>query len=91
MLTIRFDFHRLHSRQDFYHHLVEHSHCDIAFGDNLDALWDWLTGGMSLPATFELQDLQEISEPLRPVLTVIEQAARELDGLLTLHRTGKSD
>ncbi len=91
MLTIRFDFHRLHSRQDFYHHLVKHSHCDTVFGDNLDALWDWLTGGMPLPATFELQGLKEIREPLRPVLAVIEQAASELDGLLTLQDMEKPD
>lgn len=86
MLIIRFDFRRLHNRQAFYDQLVLDSHCDGDFGNNLDALWDWLTGGMSLPALFELKNLQDIGDDLRPVLAVIEQAAEELEGLLALHR-----
>ncbi|MBS0908245.1 barstar family protein [Tatumella sp. JGM118] len=84
MLTIVFDFRELTSRTAFYHHLVQHSHCPPAFGNNLDALWDWLTGGMTLPAVFRLENLSCVTDELTPVLAVLHEASAALDGRLSL-------
>ena len=84
MLTITFDFSKVTRRADFYHHLMQHSHCPPEFGGNLDALWDWLTGGMALPAVFRLEHTSRVSEELVPVLAILREAADTLDGRLTL-------
>lgn len=84
MLTIVFDFRQITCQTAFYHHLVQHSHCPPAFGNNLDALWDWLTGGMALPAVFRLENLSLASADLAPVLAVLHEASAALDGRLSL-------
>lgn len=86
MLTLHFDFRTLGTRQAFYQALVEQSGCGECFGYNLDALWDWLTGGMTLPATLHLQHVAEVSASAEfaPVLALLEEAAQQLAGELRL-------
>ena len=84
MLTIVFDFRKITGRNAFYHHLVRHSHCPPGFGNNLDALWDWLTGGMALPAVFRLEHTSLVTEELTPVLALLREACDALDGRLSL-------
>lgn len=84
MLTLHFDFRTLGTRQAFYQALVEQSGCGECFGYNLDALWDWLTGGMALPATLRLQHADAQQPDLAPVLALLEEAAQSLAGELRL-------
>lgn len=86
MLTLTFDFHQLPDRQAFYHALAHQTHCPFAFGNNLDALWDWLTGGMALPATLHLHHFDASSMEFAPVLAVLEEAEAQLAGELRLVR-----
>ncbi|RPD96073.1 Barstar, RNAse (barnase) inhibitor [Candidatus Pantoea deserta] len=86
MLTITLDFHRLTDRHALYQTLAQQSHCPFAFGNNLDALWDWLTGGMALPARIRLRHAAELhnSDEFGAVLALLEEAAQALEGDLRL-------
>jgi len=86
MLTLSFDFHTLADRPAFYRLLVQQSACPMDFGNNLDALWDWLTGGMALPATFYLQNVEQASAQAEfaPLLALLDEASQQLDGELRL-------
>lgn len=88
MLTLHFDFENLSDRQAFYRALMQQSACPVDFGNNLDALWDWLTGGMALPATFYLAHADDASESAEfaPVLALLEEAQQQLEGELRLVR-----
>lgn len=86
MLSLHFDFRTLKTRQAFYDQLVAQSACDLPFGDNLDALWDWLTAGIALPASVTFCHADEMSHELLPLVAVIEDAAAELDGALRVNR-----
>ncbi len=86
MLTLIFDFQQLKDRQAFYHAFEAQSGCNGEFGCNLDALWDWLTGGMALPAKIYLIHAADASEQAEfaPILTLLEEAAQQLEGELLL-------
>ena len=88
MLTLHFDFQSLPDRQAFYRTLVQQSACPMDFGNNLDALWDWLTGGMALPATLYLThaDHASHSAEFAPLLALLEEAQQQLAGELHLIR-----
>ncbi|MDO6406074.1 MAG: barstar family protein [Pantoea sp.] len=86
MLNLTFDFRQLPDREAFYAALVRQSHCPFAFGNNLDALWDWLTGGMALPATLHLRHVDESNVEFAPVLALLEEAVAQLEGELRLVR-----
>ncbi len=92
MLTIVFDFRTIHHEAQFYRYLATKSHCPADFGSNLDALWDWLTGGMALPAHLALNHLPAASDPsMQRILPVLTAAAAELPGLLTLSYDGNTE
>jgi len=88
MLTITLDFRRLADRDALYQTLAQQSHCPFAFGNNLDALWDWLTGGMALPARIHLRHAAEAErrDEFAAVLALLEEAAQALEGDLRLKR-----
>jgi len=54
------------------------------YGQNLDALWDCLTGWIDLPLTVEWRGYHaarvEIGEPVDRVLATLRMAESELDG-----------
>ncbi|KGT89350.1 barstar family protein [Enterobacter cancerogenus] len=85
MLMLSFDFQQLADRQAFYREFVAQSGCSGEFGCNLDALWDWLTGGIALPAELHLHHIAQASEAeFAPVLALMEEAAQQLRGELRL-------
>lgn len=86
MLVITLDFRQLRDRQDLYRQLIEQSEGPATFGDNLDALWDWLTGGMALPAHIRLRHFGDHPQPAQfyAVLSVMEEAVASLDGALRI-------
>ncbi|WP_313651773.1 barstar family protein [Pantoea sp.] len=84
MPDLTFDLRQLTTRAAFYQQFAEQSGCPESFGYNLDALWDWLTGGMALPATVRLQHVAAQQADLAPVLALLEEAAQSLAGELRL-------
>jgi ribonuclease inhibitor len=54
------------------------------YGGNLDALWDCLTGWISLPLTVELHGIPEarhsVGEYVDKLLETLREAEKELDG-----------
>ncbi len=60
MLILSFDFQQLANRDAFYQQLAQQSHCPYLFGNNLDALWDWLTGEWNCPQRSICVTLREI-------------------------------
>ncbi|MHA6311244.1 barstar family protein [Pantoea sp. S-LA4] len=85
MLIMQFDLRQLTSRAAFYQQFAAQSGGTPAyFGNNLDALWDWLTGGIALPAEVRLQHYAEHHADLAPVLALLEEAAQSLNGELRL-------
>jgi ribonuclease inhibitor len=84
MLIISLDLRQLTDREAFYQQFARQSHCPTTFGNNLDALWDWLTGGMALPADLYLRHYEERHESLLPVLALLDEAAQSLNGDLRL-------
>ena len=91
MQTVVFDFRKIHLESRFYQQLLTQTRGPASFGHNLDALWDWLTGGMALPAVLELNHLPAYPQAvLQRILPVLVQAAEELSGQLILRFDGKS-
>ncbi len=84
MLELNFNLRELTTRAAFYREFAGQSSCPPTFGHNLDALWDWLTGGMALPATLRLQHYAAHQADLAPVLALLEEAAQSLEGELHL-------
>ena len=95
----------LQDREIFYRHL-DFSDCETLgevheqirkelelprwYGQNLDALWDSLTGIMAIPAdvTIVYRPQTKAAEKLRPdILEIVEvfQEAQDQAGVLTLH------
>lgn len=90
MLTVVFDFRNIHQESRFYQLLMAQSRGPDSFGHNLDALWDWLTGGMALPAVLELNHLPAFPQIMvQRILPVLVQAAEALPGQLSLSFDGK--
>ncbi|KOC89291.1 barstar family protein [Winslowiella iniecta] len=88
MRIISLDFRYIADRAEFYRQFAEKCQLSEAFGANLDALWDVLTGELALPVKIELTHLHR--HPHRAqfaaIIATLEEAAEELDGALLLTR-----
>lgn len=51
------------------------------YGENLDALWDSLTGDMKLPVTILWEDDANTGDSYSSITTIFEEAAGEVDGI----------
>lgn len=84
MKTIYIDFTEIGDYEDFYTQLKEKLPLPEYFGDNLDALFDVITGELEMPLHIEFVnmgvDQLEIFEDL---LTTLEDAEEEMDEKLT--------
>lgn len=81
MFMLHFDCQHIHSRADFYHQLRRQYQATNAFGDSLDALWDWLTGEFPLPLTCYFHHLQPqqlaADQPLAAIVDLFYEAREE--------------
>ncbi|RWR03628.1 ribonuclease inhibitor [[Pantoea] beijingensis] len=86
MRTLTFDFHHIPDQQAFYQQFADQ--CDVGdiFGNNLDALWDTLTGGMVLPASIHIRHLQTHRQRVEfaGIIATLHEAEQELNGQLQL-------
>ena len=80
MNTIYIDFTEIGDMEDFFDQLKEKLKLPETFGDNLDALYDSITGFVELPLHIEFVNMSvEQLEDFEDLLTTLEEADEELD------------
>ncbi len=81
MKTIYIDFSEIGDEQDFYQQLKEKLSLPENFGDNLDALYDSLTGFAELPLHLEFVNMSVNQlEDFETLLETLEEADEETEG-----------
>ncbi len=80
MNTVYIDFIEIGDLEDFFDQLKEKLKLPETFGDNLDALYDSLTGFAELPLHLEFVNMSvEQLENFEDLLTTLEDADEELE------------
>ena len=81
MKTIYIDFSEIGDEQDFYQQLKQKLSLPENFGDNLDALYDILTGFVELPLHLEFVNMSVNQlEDFETLLETLEEADEETEG-----------
>ncbi|WP_373707815.1 barstar family protein [Kaistella sp.] len=79
MNTVYIDFIEIGDMEDFFDQLKEKLKLPETFGDNLDALYDSITGFSELPLHLEFVNMSvEQLENFEDLLTTLEDADEEL-------------
>ncbi|RMZ59411.1 barnase inhibitor [Chryseobacterium nematophagum] len=80
MKTIYIDFTEIGDYDDFYTQLKEKISLPDHFGDNLDALYDIITGDVEMPLHLEFVNMTvDQLEVFEDLLTTLEDAEEELE------------
>ena len=80
MNTVYIDFIEIGDMEDFFDQLKEKLKLPETFGDNLDALYDSITGFVELPLHLEFVNMSvEQLEDFEDLLTTLEDADEELE------------
>ncbi|AZI32898.1 MULTISPECIES: barstar family protein [Kaistella] len=80
MNTVYIDFTEIGDMEDFFDQLKEKLKLPETFGDNLDALYDSITGFVELPLHIEFVNMSvEQLEDFEDLLTTLEDADEELE------------
>lgn len=80
MKEVYIDFTEIGDFEDFYTQLKSKLELPEYFGDNLDALWDSLTGFVELPLHIEFVNMSvDQLETFEDLLTTLEEAEDELE------------
>ena len=81
MKTIYINFSEIGDEQDFYQQLKQKLSLPENFGDNLDALYDSLTGFVKLPLHLEFVNMSVNQlEDFETLLETLEEADEETEG-----------
>ncbi len=84
MKQVKFDFERIGSMGDFYTIAQRELNLPNHFGNNLDALWDCITGDIALPLSVQFVNMSMSQlETFDKLLQLFEEAAEELSDNLT--------
>ncbi|MBB4806108.1 ribonuclease inhibitor [Chryseobacterium defluvii] len=80
MKTIYIDFTDIGDYEDFYTQLKEKLSLPEHFGDNLDALYDIITGELEMPLHIEFVNMSvDQLETFEDLLTTLEDAEEEME------------
>ena len=80
-MEIYIDFLEIGDYEDFYAQLKEKLSLPEHFGDNLDALFDVITGELEMPLHLEFVNMSvEQLEIFEDLLTTLEDAEEEVEG-----------
>jgi Barstar, RNAse (barnase) inhibitor len=80
MKTIYIDFTNIGDYEDFYAQLKEKITLPEHFGDNLDALYDVITGELEMPLHIEFVNMSvDQLEIFEDLLTTLEDAEEEME------------
>ena len=83
MAKVEFDFEQIQDVPTFYRDFAHKFALDEGFGANLDALWDVVTGDISLPVEIEFLNLNARSKRrFGAIILLFEEAEEELEGNL---------
>ena len=77
-------FDNLNSENDFYKQLVKQESLE-EFGDNLDALWDFLTTDLEGPVDIVLKNSTSYISKLKKLKTLLDKAAKSRDDLNVIY------
>ncbi|MEJ8605699.1 barstar family protein [Riemerella anatipestifer] len=81
MQTVYIDFFNIGDEEDFYSQLKEKLPLPDYFGNNLDALYDSISGDIELPLHLEFVNMTvEQLEDFEALLATLEEADEEIDG-----------
>ncbi|WP_370895630.1 barstar family protein [Chryseobacterium gossypii] len=81
MKTIYIDFTDIGDYEDFYTQLKEKLLLPGYFGDNLDALYDVVSGNLEMPLHIEFVNMTvDQLETFEDLLTTLEDAEEEVEG-----------
>ena len=79
METVIFDFDRISTFEDFYKLAATALQLPDYFGNNLDALWDCITGDIALPVAVQFRNLTlNQLEKFDKLIILFEDASAEL-------------
>ncbi|WLS76928.1 barstar family protein [Erwinia pyri] len=86
MKSISFDFAGIGGVEDFYRQFCRKFAIDIDFGNNLDALWDALTGMIELPSrvTFRHLATHPDAAQFKGIIAVMREAEEASAGKFSL-------
>ena len=80
MTTIKLDFTEIADQEDFYAALKENLSLPEHFGDNLDALFDYITGAAEMPLQIEFYYMSvDQLEEFEDLINTLEDAEEELE------------
>ena len=80
MKTVYIDFTDIGDYEDFYTQLKEKIQLPEHFGDNLDALFDTITGNLEMPLHLEFVNMTvDQLEIFEDLLTTLEDAEEEVE------------
>lgn len=79
---ITVDFHQIADLQTFYRQFSALMALEDGFGNNLDALWDALTGQVTLPLHLTLRHLHQHpqAQQFNALIELLHDAEQETDG-----------
>lgn len=81
MQTLYIDFTEIGDFEDFYHQLKKQWKLPDYFGDNLDALYDFITGDAEMPLHIEFVNMSvDQLETFENLLNTMEDAQEETEG-----------
>lgn len=81
MTRVSFDFSEIPDFPAFYRQFAQKFALPDGFGENLDALWDVVTGGIGLPVEVEFVNLSAHKKRRFGALVLLfEEAEEELEG-----------
>ena len=81
MKTIYIDFSEIGDEEDFFAQLREKLSLPEHFGNNLDALYDTITGDLEMPLRIEFVNMNvEQLQHFEDLLTTLEDAEDETEG-----------
>ena len=83
MKTISFDFNSISDLNNFYQAFQKKFGLDAYVANNLDGLWDTLTGIIGLPVRINFKNLKlEKLEKFKHLITLFQEAEKETDNEL---------
>lgn len=89
---IKFNFYRIHTYKSFYRICKQNFSLPAYFGENLDALWDCLTGYIELPVSVEFENVSTFQlKKFEKLITLFKDAEKELDGRFSFKCYPKED
>ena len=79
MKQVIFDFDKIETMDDFYRLALEKLSLPDYFGNNLDALWDYITGAIELPVKIDFENLTLVKlNDFEALTNLFEDANMEL-------------